>query len=89
LSPEENMLDAGFPVLLTTRAALAAFFVAWLTFHVLFVRVFKLGKIGWKRTDYAWLALAVLGLIGTVWSSQDSVETSTAWLMSRFKLLGT
>jgi hypothetical protein len=30
----------------------------WFVCDLLFVRICRLGTVGWKRTDYAWLALA-------------------------------
>jgi len=36
-----------------------------LVFHVLFLFVMPLGKVGWKKTDYAWLIIGVIGLLAT------------------------
>lgn len=33
--------------------------------HLVLINWLKIGKIGWKRIDYIWLAAAALGLLGT------------------------
>lgn len=42
------------------------FIVSWAIFHVLLVRLFPLSSIRWKQVDYVWLAMALLGIIGSV-----------------------
>src|SRR2546430_1207677 len=49
---------------------------AWFVCDLFFVRIFKLGKIGWKRTDYAWLALASVSIFGV---SQKAREMMATW----------
>ena len=44
---------------------LVVFVVSLGILYLLLVRVFPLGKIGWKRVDYVWLAVAVIGLLST------------------------
>lgn len=51
----------------TSQAWILGIFVAALAvFHILFIRVFPLSTIGWKRADYIWLLMALMGLIGAV-----------------------
>ena len=50
---------------LTARLAwtLGVFAFCTIIFHALFIYVWRLDKIAWKRTDYVWLGLAALGLL--------------------------
>lgn len=57
------------PFFLITASAswmLSVFVCSVLIFHVVFLKLWKLGAIGWKRVDYVWLAMATLGLLGGV-----------------------
>ena len=49
------------------------FISAIVVFHLLFVWVFKLNKIAWKYTDYIWLGVGAIGLIGTSAGVRDVV----------------
>jgi hypothetical protein len=57
--------DLTIPFLGNTKTILLIFGMCLILFHVFFVwlRWFRLGKIGWKRVDYIWLLLALSGVI--------------------------
>lgn len=65
--------SAGFPLTASIPWMLLAALLAYLAFDVVFGRIMKLGKKGWKRMDYAWLSLASVGLIGTVSSVRQQM----------------
>ena len=69
-SASESVVDLPGFVLISNRSLLLVFVGAWLLFYLLLVRWLRLGKVGWKRTDYFWLSLAAVGLIGTVGESR-------------------
>ena len=56
--------DGVFPISASALYLFGVFLAALLTFDVVFVRIWKLGKIGWKRVDYVWLGVAAIGLFG-------------------------
>ena len=61
-------------------------------FHIALIRVAKLGKIGWKWTEYVWLGFAALGLVtltGDVrtWVSENHLQNQTASTLFAFDRL--
>ena len=48
----------------------------WALCDVVFVRFLKMGKVGWKKADYAWLAFASVGIFGL---SQKAREMMASW----------
>ncbi|HST78965.1 MAG TPA: hypothetical protein VLN58_10795, partial [Verrucomicrobiae bacterium] len=44
-------------------------------FDLVLVRWLKIGKTGWKRADYFWLAFAALGLLGAVSHARQRVAS--------------
>ena len=51
------------PVTASTGWILGVFTFSLLVFHVVFLKLYPLTKVGWKRIDYVWLGIAALGLI--------------------------
>ena len=47
-------------------AVLGVFLISLLAFDLVLVRWVRIGKVAWKRSDYFWLGIAVLGLLGSV-----------------------
>lgn len=64
------------PVAATLTFAVGVFLGALLSFHLLFVVWFRIGKLGWKIVDYFWLGFAALGLIGASGQATRLVATS-------------
>ena len=58
-----------------------------LIFHVWLVYLSPLGDIGWKRADYLWLGVAVIGLVGQSAQVRQQWYTS-ANEISQFKVEG-
>jgi len=54
------------------KIAILLLFILSALLHLLFIRLYKLGKVGWKVVDYVWLFLAVIGTIGTVAESSKA-----------------
>lgn len=55
----------------TSQVVILSIFIGALcVFHIILVRVRPLSSIGWKRVDYIWLSMAILGLIGTITSTR-------------------
>ena len=55
---------------------LGVFGTATVAFHVIFIRLLPLTSIQWKRVDYAWLSLALLGVIAGVANNRSVVATN-------------
>ena len=53
--------------------AIVVFLGALLFFHLIFLKIRPLGKIGWKRVDYIWLILGLLGVIAGVGSTRQAI----------------
>jgi hypothetical protein len=89
------MDDLILPAVVSYRWPLAVFVVALLAFHVALVWIWPLGKIGWKKVDYIWLAFALLGGLGGVGSArqflatgrgslaEERVRTEAQWVLER------
>ena len=43
-------------------------FTSLVIFHILFVWIFPQSKIFWKKIDYLWISLGVIGIIGSTFS---------------------
>ncbi|MBI4317544.1 MAG: hypothetical protein HY675_03560 [Chloroflexi bacterium] len=56
-------LEAILPITADPWWMLGVFALLLLVFHVLFLKVWKLSRLGWKRVDYFWLGCAALGLL--------------------------
>jgi hypothetical protein len=52
---------------------LGIFAVATLIFHTLFIWGWKLSPVNWKRVDYFWLSMALIGLLSTVGTGRELV----------------
>ena len=48
---------------------------ALVIFHVLFLKLFRLPEVWWKKVDYIWLSMTVLGLIGATSQARQVVAT--------------
>jgi hypothetical protein len=67
------MDDLLLPWWTNTLSILGLFVVALAAFHLLFVIWFPLDRIGWKKVDYVWLLLALIGIIGAAGSVRQEL----------------
>lgn len=58
--------DLSLPWITSPWWILVFFIVSLVILHILFVRQFPLSSVGWKQSDYIWLPMALLGIIGSV-----------------------
>lgn len=68
---------------------LGLFLVSLLVFHILFVRIWSLSVIAWKRVDYAWLLLVLIGLIGTIASNRTLIAGNYLSNLGKPRIEGT
>lgn len=47
------------------------FAIATLIFHAIFIWRWKLKAVDWKRVDYVWLSMALIGLVSTVGNGRE------------------
>ena len=67
------MIDYPLPWYTNAWWAIVVFFVSLLVFHISLVWIGKLTSIGWKKVDYFWVSLALLGVIATVGQTRSLV----------------
>jgi hypothetical protein len=61
----------------TDQAWILGIFVAALAiFHILLIRLFPLSAISWKRVDYIWLFMALIGLISAVGTGRAMIANN-------------
>ena len=53
-----------FPIGASASKVFVVFVVSLALMHFVFLRLWPLGKQGWRKADYWWLAFAALGLVG-------------------------
>ena len=70
--------DLVLPAITSTLWILATFLIALAAFHLLLVRWMPLDKLAWKKVDYVWLPLALLGVIGGVGSVRQEIASGMA-----------
>lgn len=58
--------DLLLPWFVSQSLFLWVFVTSLAVFHILFLLLFPLSSIGWKKIDYIWLTMSLLGLIGAV-----------------------
>lgn len=58
--------DYSMPFFTATTGVFAVFVASLVAFDLILVRWLKLGKTAWKRVDYIWLGVGVLGILGSV-----------------------
>lgn len=51
---------------LVTHRVLLTFLISTFIFHLLFIYIWKFDEKWWKRTDYAWLLIGILGLFPVI-----------------------
>ncbi len=66
-----NATDPTLPWFTDFSLVIAVFAASLVLCHILFIRVFPLGSIAWKRVDYIWLAMAFIGLVSAVGSGKE------------------
>ena len=54
--------DPVFPLTASAWRLLAILAGCLVLFHFVFLRLWRIGKVGWKRVDYVWLGIAALAL---------------------------
>lgn len=59
-------MEFSLPFVANTWKILGLFALFLIAFDLVLVRWLQIGKRGWKRADYFWLAFAALGLLGAV-----------------------
>jgi len=57
--------DFSYPILINPIVMFGIFAIFLIAFYVSLIRLWPLGKKGWKRVDYIWLSVAALGILGT------------------------
>jgi len=63
---------------------LSIFIISLVILHILFVRQFPLSSVGWKQSDYIWLPMALLGIIGSVNENRAIfVEARLPWAIDQ------
>ncbi len=72
-----NMTDYLYPIL-----SLIALLIL---FHVFFIKLFPQSKIFWKKVDYWWVSLGIIGIIGATFSYKR--EVASAWTPWHKKVL--
>jgi hypothetical protein len=70
--------DFTYPILISPVAMFVIFAICLLAFHLVLVKLWPLGKRGWKKVDYIWLAVAGLGILGTAGAMRRQIATSFA-----------
>src|SRR5438309_1625150 len=70
---ELAMSDLQLPWFTSVWWALCVFAISLLVWHIVLIRVWPLSKTGWKKVDYWWVSLALLGVIGNVGANRREV----------------
>jgi hypothetical protein len=52
------------------------FFIAYIIFDVVFIRVVRLSAIAWRRVDYIWLSMALIGVLGATSAGRQEVAAN-------------
>jgi hypothetical protein len=71
-----NTRDLILPWFVSQLWILGIFVLSLAVFHFLFFRLAPLSSIGWKRIDYVWLSMALLGLMGAVAAGREIIATN-------------
>jgi len=66
------MFDPSLPFFAEYKWAIGTLIVGLVSFDWLFVRRWPLEDLAWKKVDYVWLSLALLGVIGGVGSARQA-----------------
>lgn len=66
-------IDLALPWFTSQWWILCVFIISWAMFHVLLVHVFPLSSIRWKQVDYAWLAMAFIGIISNISGNRATI----------------
>lgn len=93
-------MDQALPTFLQVSVSLPKLFIAFLFFLVFLDltlvrwKKFRLGKKGWKKVDYFWLAIGALGLIAAsadarMLIAKNMVEQKAEAAIHRYKMLRT
>lgn len=62
--------------------------IALFTFHFVFIKFFPQGKRFWKKVDYAWVSLGVIGIFGATFSLNKEYFTAlTPWHKKSLELV--
>lgn len=83
-----NAHEISLPWFTSFAWTLMIFIGGLVTFRVLFLHVAPLTSIGWKRVDYIWLSMALLGLLGAVGAGREVVAKNVLNL-EKFRLEST
>lgn len=67
------MSDLPLPWFTNFGWILAIFVASLACFHLVFIYAHTLGSVAWKRVDYVWLSMALLGMLGAVGSGRELV----------------
>ncbi len=67
------MDDLELPWVTSTTWILGTFALALVIFQLVLVRWIPLSKVAWKKVDYVWLSLAMLGIIGGVGAARQQI----------------
>jgi len=71
------------PFYSTSTWVLGVFIASLVLYHVTLVWRWPLGKLAWKRIDYIWLLLALLGIIGATGAARQAVARNWAIVAER------
>jgi hypothetical protein len=72
------MDDLKLPWFTSTWWVLLVFAFALLGWHLLLIRRWPLTRAGWKKTDYYWVSLALIGVLGHVGANRREVAHDLA-----------
>lgn len=72
----------------TPAYLLVAFCLLLFVFHLVFVWVWPVSDLAWKRIDYVWLGAATLGLIGASWNADRYISEELAANLDGPRTLG-
>src|SRR4051794_11601602 len=85
-------MNLPFPINTNPWALVGLFFTALVVLHVILVFWLKVGKRGWKLSDYYWLGFTAVGLIGASGQARHLVAknmepTAKAYASSEYNFL--
>ena len=73
------MLNYELNIIMSNMGYIFLLFISFLLiFNILFIYIFPLSKIAWKKVDYIWLVLATIGILALF--SEVRIHTAAYWI---------